>query len=53
DIHHPECSICLGEYEKGDKLISLNPCHHIFHDECITSWTNHNIRCPLCNVDLV
>jgi hypothetical protein len=50
---HPECSICLCEYEKGDKLVSLNPCHHVFHEECIASWTNHNTRCPLCNVDLV
>jgi len=49
----PECSICLGEYEKGDELVSLNPCRHVFHKECISTWTNHNTRCPLCNVDLV
>lgn len=47
----PHCSICLCEYEEGEKLISL-PCKHIFHDECITSWTNNNKRCPLCNYDL-
>ena len=47
----PTCSICLCEYEKGDKLISL-PCKHVFHEDCITSWTNHNTRCPLCNADL-
>jgi len=49
----PECSICLGAYEKGDELVSLNPCRHVFHKECISTWTNHNTRCPLCNVDLV
>mmetsp|Transcript_62234 Transcript_62234/g.69636 ORF Transcript_62234/g.69636 Transcript_62234/m.69636 type:complete len:332 (+) Transcript_62234:106-1101(+) len=49
----PECSICLGEYEKGDELVSLNPCQHVFHEKCISTWTNHNTRCPLCNVDLV
>jgi len=48
-----ECSICLGEYEKGDKLVSLNPCRHVFHEACIAAWTNQNTRCPLCNIDLV
>lgn len=48
----PECSICLDEYEKGDALVCLNPCHHVFHEECIKAWTKHNKRCPLCNVDL-
>lgn len=47
----PTCSICLGEYEKGEKLISL-PCGHVFHEDCIKSWTEHNTRCPLCNADL-
>jgi len=47
----PTCSICLCEYEKGNKLISL-PCKHVFHEDCITSWTDHNTRCPLCNFDL-
>jgi len=49
----PECSICLGEYEKGDELVSLTPCRHVFHEECISAWTNQNTRCPLCNIDLV
>jgi len=53
DADTPECSICLGEYEKGDELVSLNPCRHVFHEECISAWTNQNTRCPLCNIDLV
>merc|ERR1712086_511422 len=48
-----ECSICLGEYEKGDALVSLTPCRHVFHEACISAWTNQNTRCPLCNIDLV
>lgn len=47
----PHCSICLCEYEEHDKLVSL-PCKHIFHDDCISSWTDNNQRCPLCNYDL-
>jgi len=47
----PHCSICLGEYEEGEELTKL-PCSHIYHDECIGSWTQHHIRCPLCNYNL-
>lgn len=47
----PHCSICLGEYEEGEKLIKL-PCGHIFHTDCIGSWTSNHTRCPLCNLDL-
>jgi len=47
----PTCSICLCEYEEGDRLVSL-PCKHVFHEDCIASWTDHNTRCPLCNADL-
>ena len=45
------CSICLCEYEKNDDILLL-PCGHFFHDECVTSWTNQSVRCPLCNCDL-
>ena len=45
------CSICLGEYEDGESLVRL-PCSHVYHDECVSSWTNNHIRCPLCNFDL-
>jgi hypothetical protein len=47
----PQCSICLGEYEEGEELLKL-PCNHIYHDECITSWTSNHVKCPLCNFDL-
>ena len=47
----PHCSICLGEYEDGEKLVRL-PCHHIYHDDCLESWTANHTRCPLCNTDL-
>lgn len=47
----PHCSICLGEYEEGEKLVKL-PCNHIYHEECVDSWTTNHIRCPLCNLDL-
>lgn len=31
------CPICLGDFEKGEKVIAL-PCLHIFHQEEIIPW---------------
>ena len=47
----PHCSICLGEYEDGETLVKL-PCKHIYHEDCVGSWTTNHTRCPLCNCDL-
>jgi len=47
----PHCSICLGEYEEKDHL-SLLPCGHVYHADCIGSWCSNHQRCPLCNIDL-
>jgi hypothetical protein len=51
DDEEPACTICLGEYENGEELVQL-ACNHIYHDECITAWTQDHTKCPLCNVDL-
>lgn len=48
----PSCSICLCEYECGEKLIRL-PCDHLYHEQCLNSWTENHVRCPLCNYDLM
>jgi len=45
------CSICLCEYEDGERIVRL-PCSHEYHDECVSSWTSNHVRCPLCNFDL-
>lgn len=44
-----ECAICRMDYVIGEKITVL-PCNelHHFHDECITSWLNVNMTCPLC-----
>jgi hypothetical protein len=46
-----QCSICLSEYDEGDHLVCL-PCRHVYHEECVSSWTSNHTRCPLCNFDL-
>mmetsp|Transcript_478 Transcript_478/g.777 ORF Transcript_478/g.777 Transcript_478/m.777 type:complete len:329 (+) Transcript_478:79-1065(+) len=51
DDEEPTCTICLGEYENGEELVKLH-CNHVYHDECITAWTQEHTKCPLCNLDL-
>jgi hypothetical protein len=52
DDEEPSCSICLCEYETGETVTKL-PCNHIYHESCLTSWTESHVRCPLCNYDLM
>ena len=46
------CSVCLEEYEAGEKL-RLLPCKHSFHTDCILPWlTERSPMCPLCKCDV-
>ncbi|KAF4036703.1 Ring finger domain [Phytophthora infestans] len=48
---HTECVICLSDYEKDDKVLSL-PCGHTFHKDCGMTWlVEHNV-CPTCRHEL-
>ncbi|XP_019095619.1 PREDICTED: E3 ubiquitin-protein ligase RNF181-like [Camelina sativa] len=42
-----QCSICLVDYEKGDKMITL-PCKHIYHKDCLSRWLKENRVCCVC-----
>jgi len=47
------CSICLEDYEQGEKLRML-PCHHMFHTECIVPWLTERFpNCPLCKAQVI
>ncbi|XP_053715473.1 E3 ubiquitin-protein ligase RNF6 [Synchiropus splendidus] len=41
------CSVCINEYEQGNKLRRL-PCSHEFHIHCIDRWLSDNVTCPIC-----
>jgi len=41
------CTVCISEYEDGESLRKL-PCGHKFHVECIDTWMDSNITCPIC-----
>lgn len=43
----PTCCICMCDVEVGESCCRM-PCSHIFHEECIKSWTEKKLQCPLC-----
>ncbi|KAL6214469.1 hypothetical protein ACLB2K_013903 [Fragaria x ananassa] len=45
------CSICKDEFAEGgvDRLISLLPCAHCLHADCISLWLERSHLCPLCH----
>jgi hypothetical protein len=49
----PGCSICLMDFESGDRLAAL-PCSplHVFHANCVVPWLRIQKRCPLCTLDI-
>ncbi|KAK1281125.1 RING-H2 finger protein ATL5 [Acorus gramineus] len=43
-----ECSVCLSEFEEGEKGRRLPACEHAFHTDCIDAWFGSHDTCPLC-----
>jgi hypothetical protein len=46
------CSVCLAEYEPGERVRTLPYCGHMFHTPCIDEWLASHQTCPLCRVNL-
>lgn len=45
------CSICLDDFEPGEKLKVLR-CQHVFHQKCVDKWlVSRRAICPLCKAD--
>ena len=42
-----ECSICMDNVEMGNEVTVL-PCTHWFHGDCVTSWLKEHDTCPHC-----
>lgn len=42
-----ECSICMDNVEIGQEVTVL-PCNHWFHGECVTAWLKEHDTCPHC-----
>ena len=46
-----QCAVCLTDFENKDKVRNL-PCHHVYHNDCITEWFHNNASCPVCKHNL-
>ncbi|XP_010482562.1 PREDICTED: E3 ubiquitin ligase BIG BROTHER-related-like [Camelina sativa] len=46
-----ECSLCAVGYEKGDKITML-PCKHAFHKDCVSNWLKENKVCCECQAEV-
>ena len=42
-----ECSICMENVEIGEDVTIL-PCKHWFHGQCVTAWLKEHDTCPHC-----
>ncbi|KAG8168276.1 hypothetical protein KVR01_003965 [Diaporthe batatas] len=42
-----ECTICIDEMHLGDEVTVL-PCKHWFHGECVVLWLKEHNTCPIC-----
>lgn len=47
DDEKAECSICMDNVEMGAEVTVL-PCKHWFHFECVQSWLKEHDTCPHC-----
>jgi len=48
-----QCSVCRDEFADMCCEVTVLPCKHYFHGECITPWLKVNRACPLCFQDVV
>lgn len=42
-----ECSVCMDAVNIGDEITVL-PCKHWFHGECVSAWLKEHDTCPHC-----
>ncbi|POW07936.1 hypothetical protein PSTT_07856 [Puccinia striiformis] len=47
------CAVCLAEYERGEQLLQLEKCQHLFHQPCIEEWLKIRSTCPMCRSALL
>jgi E3 ubiquitin-protein ligase RNF115/126 len=45
--HTAECSICMDEVKIGEEVTVL-PCKHWFHPQCVGAWLIEHDTCPHC-----
>lgn len=46
------CSICQENYTEGQAIRTIKHCEHNFHKNCIDTWFERNVHCPVCRYDI-
>jgi hypothetical protein len=46
------CTICLSDFDCGDKVKQVPQCHHTFHSDCLEKWLVRKFSCPNCNLEI-
>ena len=41
------CSVCL-DHDSNEPMGVLRPCHHVYHEACVSEWLKRNTTCPQC-----
>ncbi|KAK6141250.1 hypothetical protein DH2020_025005 [Rehmannia glutinosa] len=41
------CAVCLEDFE-SKQFVTLTPCNHMFHEDCIVPWVKSQGKCPVC-----
>ena len=46
-----DCAICMSPIGETDPVMTT-PCHHSFHEECLSRWMEEQMVCPICRARL-
>jgi hypothetical protein len=52
DTEEEVCAICQDSMHAGEEVRAINVCDHRFHRNCIDTWFQRNVRCPVCRHDV-
>jgi hypothetical protein len=48
------CSICIEDFEPGERIRILPKCKHAYHTDCLLPWlTERHGNCPLCKENVL
>jgi Ring finger domain len=48
NISSHECAVCLADFQEKERIKVLPGCSHAFHIDCIDTWLQFNVNCPMC-----
>ena len=46
------CAVCQHSVTEGEIIRRLLPCNHQYHRDCIDTWFQRNVHCPVCRHDI-